>query len=285
MWRRVYRQRRRLLIGFGLFTAVGLYTVPVFHPADLWLALLALPAAMTLGFALLIALQPRWGMAVEILALTILVQEALISLSPALEAQARTATPLVRLLLWFFIYYLLFNLATGLNRIAWPGTLTLTARRVIARPAAAVWQAMVLAPGHPHWDPDVAAVGATVGDAVELVPAAPTGPVRPGTTERVLELDPGRYRRSLRQAPREAPDDPVPAIDERLHLAPHAGGTEVTLVRVCRGVPLMTALRLWLEDHAGDALDDFAAVLEERANWSLSATRRQRRLRRPAPTT
>lgn len=284
MWRRVYRQRRRLIIGFGLFTLIAFTSVPIWLLDDLAWALLALPLALTALFGVLIALRPRWGLAVELLAATMLLQQTLFGLSPMLEMKVRAGGPLLMFALWLFVYYTLFNIGVALNALTWPGALALRARRVIARPPERVWEALSLEPGTTHWNPDIARVRpAPQGvDGVELVPADPDGPVRPGTTERVLRVDPGRFRHSLRQYDRTEPDRPGASTDERIRLEPHPRGTVMELARTYRRLPLGTAIRVWLEDLTGDALDDFAATVEGGANWSLSALGRQRRLRRVA---
>lgn len=283
MWRRVYRQRRRLAIGLGLFALIAASSVPRALLDELALELLGLALALTALFGALIAVRPRWGLAVELLAATMLLQQLLFALSPMLEWKMRDSSALLMLAFWLFIYYTLFSLGGALDALTWPGGLSLRARRLVARPPGRVWEALALEPGRAHWNPDIAVVApARGGDGVELVPADPDGPITPGTTERLLEAEPLRYRHSLRLYGTLEPDRPGPTTDERIRLSERPGGTLVELERVHRRLPLGTAIRLWLEDQAGDALDDFAATLEGGANWSLSALRRQRRLRRLA---
>lgn len=275
MWRRIYRQRRRLALGVVLFMVVGLMVMPVRDPHGLLVALVYLPAAMTAVFVLVVAVRPGWGVIVEMLAATILLFEVLFRSSPLLEQGLAQAGLPIRLALFLAIYYLLLQLGESLNRFRWPGVLALRAERVIERPPAELWRALQLDPG---------AAGATgaVGEASALPSADPLGHAPPGTTERVLSSTPGRYRHVLRQTPDpERPDAPVTA-DERVTLAEHPRGTAVQLVRVWRNLPLLTAMGHWLEDRTGDVLDDLAAIAEGRPNWSSSARRRRRAWRRLA---
>lgn len=252
MWRRIYRQRRRLGLGAVLFVIVGLTMMPVHERPGLLVALVYLPAVMTAVFALVIAIRPRWGVVVEMLAGTILLFEFFFRSSPLLEQGLAQAALPIKLALFLAMYYLLLQVGEALNRIRLPRALTLSAERVVARPPAAVWQALQAGPG--ALSPSVAAAA--------------------GTTERVLEATPARFRHVLRQTPDpQRPEAPI-TNDERVTLSEHPRGTSVRLVRAWRNLPLITAVKHWLEDRAGDALDDLAAIAEERPNWSSAARRR-----------
>lgn len=280
MWRRVYRQRRRLLLGILLYMGVGLMMTPFRDAGGLMVALVVLPLSVTVVFAVLIALRPRWGMVVETLGITILLWEMLFNAAPLLEVRLAETGIALPMLLWFFTYYGIVNFGQSLNRFDWPGRVRFRAERVIARPPDALWRALALEPGTEHWDPAVVAVRAGGDGWLELVPAEADVALPPGTAERVLEETPGQ-RLSLRRMPRpDRPDRPV-TVEERIAVAPlgaraAGGGSEVTLERRWGPVPLLTAARLWLEDQAGDTLDDLAAIVEGRPNWSLSALRRRR---------
>lgn len=241
MFRRIYRQRRRLLLGFPLFAAVGYLTMPLAGPLTaLWP--LILPAGLTVVFAALIAVRPRLGVLVEILAATLLLQQGLFALSPFLEQAFAEARPLIRLALPVVIYALIFSLGTSFNQIEWPGTLTLRAARLIHRRRATVWQA--LAPGRAHWDPAVGGV-----ETVMECPAA-----------RRADGD-ANWQCALTTPLPRSDDGAVTAIGESIVLSEHERGTMIDLSRTYHGAGLLTAAGLWLADHPGAALDNLARTL------------------------
>lgn len=285
MWRRIYRQRRRLLLALPVFAILGALMVPIRSQLDAQLALFVLPLTTVGVVASVVAVRPRWGVALDLLAGTLILQELLFTASPLLHLKVLEAGWGPKGLLWLFFCYLLINFANGLGKIAWPGAVTFRARRKLRATPDEVWQAAQRAHDAAWRDADLVTME-PLGDGVtiELVPADPLrGTIAPGATERLLDSAPGSHRRILRRGLRGAGGQVDATLDERLRLrALSSGGTEVELRRTWQGLSIARVVRFWLEDQAGDALDDFAASLAGQRNWSTSEFRRRRR-RVPPP--
>lgn len=227
MLRRIYRHRRRLLLGFMLFALYGWLTRPGAGPVAMWWPLI-LPAGLMTFFALVIAVRPRWGVTVELFAATVFLQEGLFALAPMLEQRfAETAVP-IRLALLLACYFIALNFGRSLNTLVWPAEAGLRGARVIDAPRAALWKA--------------------------LPPEAADPAAGPQVVETVLHTEPGRLRLSRR----EPLTGVSPIVGERITLSDRCDGTRVEIARTYRRLPLLTTVRLWLEDHPGEVIDVLA---------------------------
>lgn len=254
MLRRIRHHRRRLVLGFVLFAVLGLTTDLGLTSGGIQTAFL-LAAAMTLFFALVIAVRPRSAMIVELFGLTLLLHQGFFALSPFLDKMVSQSIPIIRLGILLMLYYLLFNISTGANGFRWPWTLGLRTRRTVAAGRDTIWRRMTPMPGRAHWDPDIAAVADT-DDGLRFEAAENARLVTDGSVENVLQTEEGRFRLSHRTPPEKGI-----ALTERLTLTHRRRGTQIELARTYAGLPMMTALNLWLSGHPGELLDRIAADL------------------------
>ncbi|MGF1503138.1 MAG: hypothetical protein ACFBSD_15120 [Paracoccaceae bacterium] len=165
----------------------------------------------------------------------------------------------------------LFNIAAG------AGPTVFRARRVVRLPRDRVWHLLVAQAGEP-WEPAVASIDIQQGPAGERLRR---GVYREGGPmggfvryERTVEEDPQRYH--LSEAWFEHPLMPEADLSDMQA----ATGTvldeipEGTVVSLYEGVPSYGAyLRAlaWLDDMMADHLDHFAAIAEERPDFSFKA--------------
>ncbi|MGQ0567135.1 MAG: hypothetical protein ACT4OK_19005 [Gemmobacter sp.] len=293
MFRRIYRQRRRLLLA-AFFIVLATYTTLSRHSDDLlggmhdawWVAPLVLGlTSLILGaiFAaigiLVIILIPDWRGLIEIVALTFFADSILAHVLP--DYFGVDSTNPYAALSMFALYYLTFNLIYGswLDRFRfWLG---FKAGRSYVTPLSpdVLWRRMVLgaAPLAEFYDPLVATVEPHPDGPDSFIVAYRRGQsVFEHQTITYVERQAGkgfRYRfhgegdaanRSLTEGSFSAAFSPT-----------DMGETRVTLTEHRPAMLPRDAIQMWLDDRLGDTCDGLRAQQRQQRDWSLTGRYRR----------
>ncbi|MEL6476691.1 MAG: SRPBCC family protein [Pseudomonadota bacterium] len=169
--------------------------------------------------------------------------------------------------LYFAVGAAVIILAMRLNRVHLPGRLTVERSRWIDAPPGEVWRRFASADGQP-WGPTVLRIEGrfALGEDRVFHTLGSTEEKPERYTETLVALEEGvsLTKRAV-------------AIDETLDLdvmhafttAPEAGGTRLTVREEIARFPVLIALAGWLDDFMADDLAHFAAIIEDRRDWSI----------------
>lgn len=284
MFRLMYRQRRRILIG-GLFTGLTMLLafqdLPEFHlhssntPLKTWaifiLTLTIMTAAIMMIYAVFIAFFKRWRFLVELL-------PVFWFLVTVLEP-VHSALPLPEYLkpfLWFAGWMLFYTMVYGTGLDDYRSKFSWRSRRSVVLPMAPedVWPKLAVAEGceDQNWEPIIHEVRQAESQPDVFDVQYKMGPsIFQHQTQTVLAKDENthfRYRFQGDTAPGNSGlSDGV--FDIRLEPRGEES-TRLTLEMSQKEMLPRVALLVWFDDLLGDKVDGFRARLAGKRDWSVT---------------
>lgn len=291
MFRRIYRQRRRLL-GGAFFVALATFATLSRHPDLLegvgapWIipATFAITGIVTglifagLG-ALVVLIIPDWRGLIEMLAVTFFADAMLAFVLPyyfGVDSAGGWGA-----VTWFILYYLLWSMIFGRTLDRFRFWLGYKATRSYVSPLAPeeIWKRRVLGQGpiSEYYDPLlVEAVPDPEEEHSFDVSYRHGGGVFEHQTVTYTQIVPGKQARSYFQG---EVDPANRSMTEGVWEVPletaKKGGTKVILSEHRPAMLPRAALALWLDDHLGDCADRQRAKDCGTQDWSLSGRYRR----------
>lgn len=251
MLQRLWRQRRRLTVTAVLAASGGALSG---GPADAFSVILIL-----LGVALVLVLPP-WRFLAERLALCHLAEGLVPALGLPTVAGAED-----RVLLYLVVLAAAGAGAHALTRIRLPAILTARAERRIEDTPRAAWIRLLPQETREPWNPALREIAVLPDGRYRMLRASALGPlpalivaIRGSERDRMLEL-----------AVRE--EGPRGAVATLLwQMEPAGEGMRIEALQARWSVDAATALDDWLDDRLADGIDQLAAEIEERPDWSIT---------------
>lgn len=275
MFKRLYRQRRRLLVTGVIGAMTGLAA----SAAGLGTGtreMLATGAGAGLAFAafFVIAL-PVLRQAAESVALAALILVSLAAICPPAMGWA-SHIPLWGIVLMTVFVGVLIGLAAYVVCLgAFPLPFPISSRSQIdlRLPRSEVWRLVDPRPGSNqlYWNPTVVDIRPVPGnpDDVALVYRGTDSEEPVIVRMTIRDAEEGRSYGYLQHRPKNLDFADELETGGVLNLEDVGHGTRVTIVEVTRNVPVMLAVMMWLDDWLGDHLDHMAAVIEGRSDRSI----------------
>ena len=283
MFRFIYRQRRRLLVG-GLFTWLSLFVWMIqqeqfaavradaerFFWLSLVLATLIFALVAMAVYAVFIAIFRRWRHLVELLPTYFFIS---ISAAPAVTALG--LPDMVLPFAWFAGWMLFWTLTYGNGLDRFRASLSWRSRRStnLPLPPGAVWRKFETRAdmAKDHWSPLVHSARAIQDAPGRFEVEYRLGPsIFQHQVQTVLNSDPGRHFRyhfagDVTAANRGLADG---IFDVRV--APAEEGSRIDVEQTQEAMLPRLALQMWFDDILGDQLDNLWARLAGRRDWSIT---------------
>lgn len=291
MFRRIYRQRRRLL-GAAFFMALATYATLSRHPDILegvgaaWVipatfAITGIVAGLIFAClgALIVLIIPDWRGLIEMLAVTFFADAMLAFVLPdyfGVDSAGEWGA-----VTWFILYYLLWSMIFGrtLDRFRFWLGYKATRSYVSPLPPEEIWNRRVLGQGpiSEHYDPLlVEAVPDPEDENSFDVTYRHGGGIFAHETITYTQMTPGKLARCYFQGEVDPSNRSMTEGVWEVQLeSAKKGGTKVILSEHRPAMLPRDALALWLDDHLGDSADRQRAKDHEKRDWSLSGRYRR----------